>query len=105
MPVQVEGREILIKVGRRTFNKESFIKTKTVMIKPSASDIVSMIGNALFPYDYTPIGINKDKDRKGLEESIRYFILKKVQCVLARLSKENFEKKIARTPYPAYTKI
>ena len=75
------------------------------MIKPSASDIVSMIGSALVPYDYTPIGINKDKDRKGLEESIRYFILKKVQCVLAKLSKENFEKKIARTPYPAYTKI
>lgn len=44
------------------------------MIEPTASDIVSMLGNALFEHDNTPLGVNEEKDQKALEDSLKFFI-------------------------------
>ena len=44
------------------------------MIKPTASDIVSAIGNTLLDNDNAPLGLNKERDQRALEDTLKFFI-------------------------------
>lgn len=72
------------------------------MIKPTASDIVSAIGNALFEHDYTALGINKERDQRALEDSLKFFIASWLNGKLAELCVKKSEKVQTRFTFSEY---
>jgi len=44
------------------------------MIKANSNELVRILANALFKFDYTPLGVNKKRDKRGLYSSLQYFL-------------------------------
>lgn len=73
------------------------------MIEPTASEIVSILGNALFEHDDTPLGVDEEKDRKALEGSLKYFIAAWLAEKLAVQCAQKPEGEPSRFSYTDYT--